>query len=310
MIYTITFNPAIDHIMYASEPLTKRKNNRVSEKALDLGGKGLHVSHALTQLQIENCALTYAGAENEAQLVSLLKQRELRYELFLEQDASTRDTFVLMDSSGEGSLMVTEHGFAVSRETHDMLWQFLLRHAATSDTVILSGSLPPGYSQDRLKEILHLLKEKQCLIACDFSGEALRTAITEKVDFIKPNEQELMELAPSGETVEKQLSLLNKTVRYVVFSRGKRGCTALIDGDCFHVSAPKVKERNDTGAGDIFVGALFAGRERGYSWEQSLAFATGCSASKATKMTSADFDVEEAKMFRAKTLVKITKGVG
>ncbi|SDI92998.1 1-phosphofructokinase family hexose kinase [Alteribacillus bidgolensis] len=309
MIYTITLNPAIDHILFTKNPLEKRKNNRMYKKEIDLGGKGLHVSHTLTCLNIHNTAITFAGRRNASSFKKILDQKNLHYKLFIEEKSATRITYVLMDQAGEGSLMVTEHGFRISEQNHKKLCRYLIDTVKTEDTVILSGSLPPEYPVARWKEIVSLLKERRCTIACDVSGEALRTAVEMQVDFIKPNEQELRELFPAQQNVLRQLQELNQNVPYVVFSKGGEGSTALIEQKIFDVDAPKVKECNDTGAGDVFVGALFGAREQGCTWEEALTFAAGCSASKVTKSNSSAFDVEEAKVLSLKTNIQERKGV-
>ncbi|MFB4163250.1 1-phosphofructokinase family hexose kinase [Alteribacillus sp. JSM 102045] len=309
MIYTITLNPAIDHILFTKNPLEKRKNNRMYKKEIDLGGKGLHVSHTLTCLKIPNVALAFAGERNANTFKKILEDKSVDYELFLEKKTAPRITYVLMDQAEEGSLMVTEHGFQVSRQNHEKLCQYLKSAVKTEDTVILSGSLPPGYPVTWWEDVLSILKEKQCTTACDVSGKALKTAIAMEVDFIKPNEQELKELFPAGEQDLTQLRKLNQKVPYVIFSKGSEGSTAFIEGKIFNVHAPKVKECNDTGAGDVFVGALFGAREKGSSWKEALTFAAGCSASKVTKSNSSDFDIEEANTLCLQTSIQEVKGV-
>ena len=58
MIYTVTFNPAIDYIAEVNEVNEEKINRALSEKVL-AGGKGINVSIVLKNLGIENIALGF-----------------------------------------------------------------------------------------------------------------------------------------------------------------------------------------------------------------------------------------------------------
>ena len=58
MIYTITFNPALDYIMKVDNLEVGSVNRSKAEKILP-GGKGINVSRVLTSLGVENTALGF-----------------------------------------------------------------------------------------------------------------------------------------------------------------------------------------------------------------------------------------------------------
>ena len=58
MIYTITFNPAIDYIAEINNIKMNEINRAISEKVL-AGGKGINVSVVLKNLGIESIALGF-----------------------------------------------------------------------------------------------------------------------------------------------------------------------------------------------------------------------------------------------------------
>ena len=47
MIYTVTFNPAIDYVLHLTAPLAVGEINRTSDEACQFGGKGINVSGVL-----------------------------------------------------------------------------------------------------------------------------------------------------------------------------------------------------------------------------------------------------------------------
>ena len=74
MIYTITFNPALDYIVRVNN-LKIGEVNRTDFEEIYPGGKGINVSIVLNNLGIENIALGYiagfTGDEIEKRVKSL-----------------------------------------------------------------------------------------------------------------------------------------------------------------------------------------------------------------------------------------------
>lgn len=68
MIYTVTFNPAIDYVVQLDSPLEIGGVNRASAEHCVLGGKGINVSGVLTELGCGNVALGFVAGETGAWL--------------------------------------------------------------------------------------------------------------------------------------------------------------------------------------------------------------------------------------------------
>ena len=58
LIYTVTFNPAIDYIV-SMDDFSLGRTNRITQEKIRPGGKGINVSTVLTNLNIENTALGF-----------------------------------------------------------------------------------------------------------------------------------------------------------------------------------------------------------------------------------------------------------
>ena len=58
MIYTVTFNPALDYVMHAGA-IANGKTNRSRGEELYFGGKGINVSYVLSQLGAPTTALGF-----------------------------------------------------------------------------------------------------------------------------------------------------------------------------------------------------------------------------------------------------------
>ena len=66
MIYTVTFNPAIDYVMYFDK-LSMGKTNRSQNEYTVIGGKGINVSVVLKRLEVPSVAMGFvAGFTGDA----------------------------------------------------------------------------------------------------------------------------------------------------------------------------------------------------------------------------------------------------
>ena len=68
MIYTVTFNPAIDYVVRLEAPLEVGEVNRAAGEDCVLGGKGINVSGVLAQLGCGSVALGFVAGETGAWL--------------------------------------------------------------------------------------------------------------------------------------------------------------------------------------------------------------------------------------------------
>ena len=56
MIYTVTFNPALDYVV-RMEQFQLGQVNRTTSEEIQFGGKGINVSVLLKNIGVQNCAL-------------------------------------------------------------------------------------------------------------------------------------------------------------------------------------------------------------------------------------------------------------
>ena len=76
MIYTVTFNPALDYVV-RMDRFRAGEVNRTASEELQLGGKGINVSTVLRNLGVENVALGFlAGFTGRALEDGLQKKRD------------------------------------------------------------------------------------------------------------------------------------------------------------------------------------------------------------------------------------------
>ncbi|MFD1449045.1 1-phosphofructokinase family hexose kinase [Oceanobacillus profundus] len=293
MNYTITLNPAIDRLIFLDEKMESRKTNRITDVAYDIGGKGTHGSYAMSKLGVKNIALGFIGGLNSDKFQRILDAKGITNGFTTLKGQATRECYVVIDHDSSGTTMLTERGVKLSRNDVDTFMTNLQKTVKAKDRVLIAGSLPQGFSLEDLKRMIRLLKEIGCFVACDLSGDALKLAVEIGVDFIKPNEFEVKELNRAEENIVTTLQILNQKIPYIVVSLGKDGSYCIHEGDVYRVKSPPVKEVNDTGAGDCFVGAFLSGLTKNYSIEETLRLASACAASKVMHNDSTTFNLDE-----------------
>lgn len=304
MIYTITLNPTIDRLLYLEDELTKEKNNRLESIAYDLGGKGHHGSYAMSKLGVENLALGFCGTTNKNKLEKILEDKGINHDFVEIYGKPTRESYVILEKNISGSILITERGYAVSSYDKSLLFDKIEEKVEAEDTVLIAGSMPPGFEITDLEKLLELLKGIGCFIACDLSGEALKTAVKAGVNFIKPNRFEIQELSTQGESLVDTVKELTKTIEYVIVSQGGKGSLCGHGNEFYQIGVPTVVVVNDTGAGDCFVGSFLASLAQKKSFVDALTLATACSASKVQHKDSTSFNVRDAQNLQKKVTVE------
>ena len=68
MVYTVTFNPAVDYIVHTKE-LTAGAVNRSDREEIYFGGKGINVSLVLSELGVKSRALGFVAGFAEKTVV-------------------------------------------------------------------------------------------------------------------------------------------------------------------------------------------------------------------------------------------------
>ena len=90
MIYTVTFNPAIDYVVRLDAPLEVGEVNRAQGEDCVLGGKGINVSGVLAQLGCESVALGFVAGETGAWLERGLAAQGLKTDFVHLENGMTR----------------------------------------------------------------------------------------------------------------------------------------------------------------------------------------------------------------------------
>ena len=99
MIYTVTFNPAIDYVVRLDTPLEVGEVNRAKGEDCVLGGKGINVSGVLAELGCRNTALGFVAGETGAWLERGLAAQGITTDFIHLEQGMTRINVCLLYTS-------------------------------------------------------------------------------------------------------------------------------------------------------------------------------------------------------------------
>ncbi len=144
MIYTVTFNPAIDYVVRLDKALEVGEVNRAVGEDCVLGGKGINVSGVLRELGCESVALGFVAGETGAWLERGLAAQGLCTD-FIHLDHGMTRINVKIKASEETEL--NGAGPAIPASALQQLEE-KLDALTENDVLILAGSIPSSMPQD------------------------------------------------------------------------------------------------------------------------------------------------------------------
>lgn len=278
MIYTVTFNPALDYVVWMDQ-LCPGQINRTASEEIQCGGKGINVSTVLTALGVENIALGFLAGFTGRALEEGLRSQGIRTDFIWLPEGLTR---INVKVKGGAETEINGQGPAVGPVALRAL-QDKLNRLEAGDFLVISGSVPAALSHDVYEQILARLEDRGIQFVVDTTRDLLCSALPYHPFLIKPNSLELGELF--GRTLENDediracaMELQAKGARNVLVSMAGDGSLLLDErGGCHRLGVPKGTVRNSVGAGDSMVAGFLAGwLETGdYAYAQRLGAAAG-----------------------------------
>ncbi|WP_455125187.1 1-phosphofructokinase [Ruminococcus sp.] len=278
MIYTVTFNPAIDYVVHADD-MQVGAVNRSRQEEVYFGGKGINVSVVLHELGLASKALGFvAGFTGEAIEQGLRADGIETDFIHLEKGFSRINVKI---KSGEE----TELNGQGPEIPEDKLRQLFdqLEQVQDGDTIILAGSIPASLPADVYEQILRHLSGKQVRAVVDATRDLLVNVLKYKPFLIKPNNFELGEIfgVPLKDDVDEIVCYAGRLqemgARNVLVSMAGDGAVLLDENGGVHACGVcKGTVKNSVGAGDSMVAGFVAGCETGdYDYALKLGTATG-----------------------------------
>lgn len=278
MVYTVTFNPALDYVV-RMDAFLPGELNRTESEAVQFGGKGINVSTVLRNLGVENVALGFvAGFTGEA-LERGLEAEGIRTDFIRLGSGWTRINVKI--KAGQES-EINGRGPDIPDEALEALFA-KLDTLGRGDVLVLAGSIPAALPDDVYQRILTRLEGREVLSVVDATRDLLCAVLPYRPFLIKPNNHELGEIF--GKRLESDQEILacaaklqERGARNVLVSMAGNGSLLLDEsGACHRLGVPRGKVRNSVGAGDSMVAGFLAGwlQEGSYAAAHRMGAAAG-----------------------------------
>ena len=261
MIYTVTFNPAIDYIVHTGTMQVGQVNRSQGEE-LYFGGKGINVSFVLHELGLPSKALGFVAGFTGAAIEAGIQEQGIATD-FVHLDSGFSRINVKIKSGEETEL--NGQGPDISE-------------AAVAE-LILAGSIPNTMPADSYEKILAHLSDKNIKVVVDATKDLLLNVLPYHPFLIKPNNHELGELfGVTLHSIEEIATYAKKLqemgAQNVLISMAGDGALLIDETGKQHVCGVcKGTVKNSVGAGDSMVAGFVAGSMHG-DYEAALKLGT------------------------------------
>jgi 1-phosphofructokinase len=232
MVYTVTFNPALDYTMWL-EHLSPGRVQKSVRESIVAGGKGINVSTILTQLGIQNTALGFIAGFSGDEIERLVNGQGIKHEFIHLQNGNSRINVKIRTANGEET-DINSSGCDIDKAS---LNQFYLKldNISAGDYLILSGSVPNSLAPEIYETILGRYRTKGVHFVVDATGNLLRGTLKHAPFLIKPNKDEICELfgiptesiKTDDDLIRLAKSLQDDGARNVLISMGADGAMLL-----------------------------------------------------------------------------------
>ena len=209
MIYTVTFNPAIDYVVRLEAPLEVGEVNRAAGEDCVLGGKGINVSGVLAQLGCGSVALGFVAGETGAWLERGLAAQGMKTDFVHLEQGMTRIN-VKIKAGQETEL--NGAGPDIPESAMQELEKKLDR-LNEDDILILAGSIPKSLPQDTYERLLARLQGRGVRAVVDATRDLLVNVLQYHPFLIKPNNHELGEIVGKVLKTEEEIIAAARTLQ-------------------------------------------------------------------------------------------------
>lgn len=274
MIYTVTFNPAIDYIVHTGTMQVGQVNRSQGEE-LYFGGKGINVSFVLHELGLPSKALGFVAGFTGAAIEAGIQEQGIATD-FVHLDSGFSRINVKIKSGEETEL--NGQGPNISQAAVAELFE-KLNQLQDGDVLILAGSIPNTMPADSYEKILAHLSDKNIKVVVDATKDLLLKVLPYHPFLIKPNNHELGELfGVTLHSIEEIATYAKKLqemgAQNVLISMAGDGALLIDETGKQHVCGVcKGTVKNSVGAGDSMVAGFVAGSMHG-DYEAALKLGT------------------------------------
>ncbi|ALJ20100.1 1-phosphofructokinase family hexose kinase [Microbacterium sp. No. 7] len=280
MIVTLTAHPSLDRTVTLAAPLRVGEVQGARSLREDAGGKGINVAGVLAGAG--RAVVSVLPLDDADPFATVLRTTGLAVRP-VRVRGNVRANLAIVDSDGV-TTKLNLPGVALGAVELDRLVDETVAAVEDADWLVIAGSLPPGAPSDFYVTVIEAVREQwgdaAPLIAVDTSGPALHAVVDRaRPDLIKPNDEELAELA--GVALDPQSDLadaVHRVARELVPDRvaaafvtlGGAGAVLVTADGAWFGTPPPIRVRSTVGAGDSSLAGFVLARSEGATPEECV----------------------------------------
>lgn len=277
MIYTVTFNPALDYVVTVNH-FTPGRVNRTIRENIFYGGKGINVSALLANLGYQSTALGFVAGFTGDEIERGVKKLGFQSD-FIKAEKGMSRINVKLKSDEESEI----NGMGPEITAGDVKVLFeKLSHLEQGDVLVLSGSIPACVDEDIYERIMEMLDGRGIRIVVDAEKDLLLNVLKYHPFLIKPNNHELGQMFGVTVATDEDIAAYAGKLREmgavnVLVSMAKDGAILVAeDGSIYRQGVARGTVRNSVGAGDSMVAGFIAGYLATGDYRYALKLGTAC----------------------------------
>jgi 1-phosphofructokinase len=259
-IVTVTANPSLDRTITLGAALQPGQVQAAASSREDAGGKGINVARVVAAAGVGTVAVLPLAQDDP--FGAALRASRVPAAV-VEVAGHVRANVTITDPAGV-TTKLNLPGAALSPADVEALISAVVVASERADWLVLAGSLPPGAGERLYVDITRAVRTRWGAeaprVAIDTSGAALRAVVEEAApDLIKPNDDELAELAgvgldPAGDLAAAVLpvarQLVPGKVAAALVTLGAAGAVLVTADGAWQATPPRIRVVSTVGAGD------------------------------------------------------------
>ncbi|GAA3023646.1 1-phosphofructokinase family hexose kinase [Microbacterium dextranolyticum] len=271
MIVTFTANPSLDRAVALLEPLRPGEVQTAGSVREDAGGKGINVTRVIRAAGADSLAVL--PLDEGDPFGAVLRATHVPV-VAVPVPGAARANITLTDGDGV-TTKVNLPGVPRTAADGAALIDAVVAASAAARWLVLAGSLPPGLPDSFYVDVIEAVRATPDAprIAVDTSGAALREVVAHGApDLIKPNDEELAELA--GVTLDPDVplaaavavvaaGLVPSRVGAAFVTLGGDGAVLVTADGAWQGTPPPTRVRSTVGAGDSSLAGFLLAESSG-----------------------------------------------
>ena len=274
-ITAITLNPCIDRTLTVDH-LSAGEHHVARQVQETVAGKGIDVNVVLRHLDIPTLSVGFEFTQKGTPVADFLNTEGIPFEMH-PIDAVLRVNTKIFDAEQRQMTEINCKGPKLGAEAEEAFLRLLDDALPSTAILVLSGSVPPGLSDDLYARCIKKAQEKNIPTVLDATGALLLNGIQAQPTVIKPNRHELEELLNVQlDSTEKCIrachALIDQGIRAVCLTLGGDGALMVGKDEVWFSEGLPIQVKGVQGAGDSVVAGICAAMRKGLPMQEWLRY--------------------------------------